>query len=153
MVICRAKKNDAESLAIIGSCVWIDSYLIDALDSVVTDYIHSQFSIENMRHLIESHKVYVLKDEGVIGYVIVTLKKDQSEIDNFYILPKFQGNGFGKQLLSYLRNKHDNLWLRCWYKNERALEFYYANGFIKTGETYFELGGEKHQNEILTSTK
>lgn len=152
MEICRAKKSDAESLAVIGTCVWIDSYLMDGLDSVVTDYIHSQFSIENMQRLIERNKVYVLRDDGVIGYVIVTLNDDQAEIDNFYILPRFQGNGFGRQLLSYLRNKHDNLWLRCWYKNERALQFYYANGFTKTGETYFELGDEKHKNEILTST-
>lgn len=152
MEICRAKNDDAENLAIIGTCVWIDSYLMDGLDSVVTDYIHSQFSIENMQRLIERNKAYVLRDDGVIGYVIVTLNDDQAEIDNFYILPRFQGNGFGRQLLSYLRNKHDNLWLRCWYKNERALQFYYANGFTKTGETYFELGDEKHKNEILTST-
>ncbi len=152
MNISRAKKSDAKSLSIIGICVWADSYLIEGVDRVVADYINTEFSIKIIAKNIEYNNVYVLKESSsVVGYVVVTEDGGKSEISNFYILPKFQGKGYGRVVLSYLRNLHSNLWLTCWHKNSRALKFYYANGFYKTGETYFELGDERHKNEVLTS--
>lgn len=150
--IYKAEKHDAAHLAIIGACVWIDTYSIYGVDEIIADYIKEHFTTRELEELIEHRSVYVIKTtSSAIGYVVVTEEKDKSEIENFYILPKFQGGGLGRKMLMHLRKRHKNLWLRCWYKNERALRFYYANGFTKTGETYFHLGGESHKNEILSS--
>ena len=152
MIIRKANKQDAGRIAIIGNSVWVDSYVLDGIDRIVEDYLTTQFSLENVINIIENHTVYVFEINGAtIGYVVVKQENGKSEIDNFYILPGLQGSGYGKQILAHLRQLHSNLWLRCWHKNERALQFYYKNGFTKIGESYFELGEERHRNEILES--
>ena len=57
---------------------------------------------------IENGQVYVLDDNGVKAQaVVVCLNDDQLEVKNLATAPEFQGNGYGKKLLSYIAQLYE----------------------------------------------
>lgn len=78
-------------------------------------------------------EVYLLvKDREIIGSV--ALKSD--EIDDLIVNPKYQGQGYGKQILlwalEHMDSKRIILHVADW--NKRAINMYKKNGFEITGE-------------------
>ncbi len=102
------------------------------------------------------------QDNHLIGCVEIKLHpentiaevKDFPEITALYVLERFCGEGMGKELLNatidILREKgYTSTWLSVLYSNERALKFYYKNGFKDVGRIYFEMDGNKYENRVL----
>ncbi|UXH77600.1 GNAT family N-acetyltransferase [Roseateles amylovorans] len=73
------------------------------------------------------------------------------ELTRLYVAPTCQGLGFGAALLRHARQAHStrSLWLSAWEGNARALTFYRREGATQLGETWFELDGRRHRNEVL----
>ncbi|MDR1736780.1 MAG: GNAT family N-acetyltransferase [Oscillospiraceae bacterium] len=78
-----------------------------------------------------------------VGLLLLSLPKstpDAGHIALFSLDKDYRGKGLGIQLLgeaiSFFRQcGRSALKLNVWHKNERALRFYHANGFVKTGES------------------
>jgi len=49
------------------------------------------------------------------------------------ILPEFQGQGLGSQIIEYAKNLTRSLYLDCWAGNKNLIEFYVQNGFEQLG--------------------
>jgi ribosomal protein S18 acetylase RimI-like enzyme len=76
------------------------------------------------------------------------------EIERIYLLKKYQGKGFGKNLIDFVIEiaSNDNLyriWLGVWSKNKKAIEFYKKLGFIKFDQHLFKLGKDEQLDYLL----
>jgi len=56
-------------------------------------------------------------------------------IDQLYILPTWQGRGFGTSLLQVAQDRFDRLSLWTFQRNNRARSFYENHGFVAVNET------------------
>jgi putative acetyltransferase len=78
---------------------------------------------------------YVYEVNGDIhGFVSVS----QDQINGLFVRVDRQRQGVGSQLLSYLKDRHEQLALRCFVDNYQAQRFYHSQGFEITEEKRFE---------------
>lgn len=80
--------------------------------------------------------------------------RDGLEIERIYVLRSFQGKKIGHVLVekaaALAREKElYYIWLGVWMKNEKAIEFYEKNGFVKAGTHVFRLGDEEQSDFIM----
>lgn len=152
MNVRLANKNDALNLSILAQYVWVHSYCSAGIDNTIADYLATTFGVPAIEAAINSQLVLVVEKENqLIGLALVD--KQMNELQNLYVLPKFQAMGVGKALLNEVKQHcSGSFWLSCWEKNDSALKFYQSMGFVETGESFFELGGESHRNLVLTKS-
>lgn len=68
----------------------------------------------------------------------VTLSEEAGLIFGFAVLPKYQGRGYGRQILAHtvselLSNGQHNIWLEVSIESKQALSLYQSCGFKETG--------------------
>ena len=93
------------------------------------DFFHNHHSIENMKKQMPNEFILVLTDNNKIAG---TGTLSGNEIKRFFILPEYQGKGYGKMLLNELEknidiNRFDNFVLDS---SLGAVEFYLKNDYI-----------------------
>lgn len=148
--IRKAKPVDAENIAALGICVWIDTYATAGLRDALSNYVLTYFTPAHIRELLSTRTVLVAElSDHLVAFAMLIEEEDVTEIDNFYVLPNFQGRGIGKEIIHKILAAHSRLRLTCWERNELAIGFYKAIGFIEDGESYFDLNGETFRNVIL----
>jgi GNAT superfamily N-acetyltransferase len=91
------------------------------------DFFHNHHSVENMKKQMPNEFTLVLWDNKIIG----TGTLSGNEIKRFFLLPEYQGKGYGKLLLKELEKnidikKFDNFILDS---SLGAVEFYRKNGY------------------------
>ena len=151
ITIRTAKYEDAGSIAALGQCVWIDTYATEGVTEALSKYVISHFAPDRIRDLLAAKKVLVAEMDGhLVGYAVLSIGIDSTEIDNLYVLPKFQHRGVGKKIIAHISMDHSHLWLSCWERNRSAIGFYASMGFVEDGESFFDLDGELYRNVILT---
>ena len=96
---------------------------------------------------------YELNNE-FIGFICILDLDKELEIIDVFVLPKYQGNGYGDKLLKYILDnyKDRNYFLEVNVNNEKAINLYKKNGFniLTTRKHYYKdedayvmsLGGE-----------
>lgn len=149
-VVRIAKNDDARSIAALGLCVWIDTYAFEGVTDDFASYVFAQFSQARIEASIASESIVVAEVAGkLVGYAVLIRGDGEIEIDNFYVLPKFQRRGIGREIVRYLSKKCSRIWLACWDQNIRAIWFYKSLGFSECGESQFDLKGTKYRNVHL----
>lgn len=74
--------------------------------------------------------VYTI-NENIVGFIGL----NDNYIEGIFIKKDFQGKGIGTELLKYLMKEKEELSLRVYEKNSKAIKFYTNNSFkIKTKE-------------------
>ncbi|TVQ07590.1 MAG: GNAT family N-acetyltransferase [Bacteroidetes bacterium] len=165
IIIREAKKSDINNLAVLKQQVWISTYADEGVTAQFSEYVLSEYSIENIRKSISDKSkltLIAIYDKGIVGCVEILLSPQSPvnaiepcmEISTFYILERFQGLGIGKKLLQecfkvITRLNHYKVWLTVYYKNQKAIDFYAKQNFTVIGETFFLLGKDKHKNLIM----
>jgi len=155
LIIRKAKIGDAANVASIGITVWVDTYATDGVRDTLSKYVFTEFSVKNIKHMISTQNVLVVEIDGhILGYSVTEKSVEKrAELKALYVLPRFQNQGIGRELLNSARSFSANgLWLTCWQHNKSALKFYRKNGFKRCGEEYINLEGEKHLNFVLERT-
>lgn len=154
MKIRIATLSDTRQIAAIGHCVWVDTYATEGVRQSIAEYVLSTFTQENIGREIQSKQVSIFEIDGhIVGYAVLSTSEENAEIETLYILPRFQGQGLGQQFIQHAIQGNPSLWLSCWDRNSAAIGFYRKLGFTETGETTFELDGEKHRNVLLTHSE
>ena len=68
-------------------------------------------------------------------------------VDNFlaalFIDVRHQGEGYGKELLNFIKRDRENIQLKVYKKNKKAINFYLGNGFVIKEESLDEQTEEK----------
>ena len=73
--------------------------------------------------------VYVLK-ENIVGFIGI----NENYIEGIFVDTNSQHNGIGTLLLNKVKENRNNLVLRVYKKNTKAINFYKKNDFIITSE-------------------
>ena len=107
MKIRRATLNDVEQIVQVHVQTWKVSYREYVKDSILDSgsYEVSEKRIAKMKVPVEKGLVFVAEEEGMVkGFVgLNEFEGNCAEIKVFYVLPDCQRNGFGKDLLFYVK--------------------------------------------------
>lgn len=125
--------------------IWYEGSLI-AHDFIDKDYWKSQRKEMKEKYLPMS-ETYVISDKGIIvGFI--------SMVNNYlaalFIDNKHQSKGYGKELLRFIKEQRENIQLKVYKKNDKAVHFYLKNGFAKIEEL---LDGQTGEKELLMEWK
>jgi len=89
--------------------------------------------IHKMNNRLKNNSVYyfILNDKTIIGTICLLLNNDEIYINDFAIFKEFQNNGFGTEVLNYIKNKYknNNFELGVEKRNLKALHLYQKIGF------------------------
>ncbi|MFT3665020.1 GNAT family N-acetyltransferase [Piscinibacter sp.] len=164
MLIRQANLQDAENLSALAIQVWLHTYATEGVSSVVSRYVLSELSAKKFETVLteDSSAIFVAENNDyLLGYaklVVGTLcpvpTTEKIELATLYVQSPFLGKGVGGALLKHAeqcakQRANTSMWLATNSKNSRAIAFYAKHGYRKLGITYFELGGEKHENLVL----
>lgn len=158
-----ARPEDAPRLSQLACWVWLQTYAQDGVRASFADYLASAFAPATLAALIsdETQALWVAEQDGhLLAWAhgdlgatcpVAGVLGPQLELSRLYVVPPAQGRGLGAALLRRLRAAQPDraFWLSAWERNEGALRFYRREGARLLGETWFELGQERHRNEVL----
>ena len=162
--IRKVDLGDALNLAVLKQQVWIATYAVEGIRTEFSDYVLSEFTIENIRKTILNNNkfIYVAEiEQHLIGCLEIAFNvkcpvntETGPEIAVLYVLERYTGMGIGKTLLNRALSlcdelKFSSVWLTVYHKNEREINFYLKNSFEDAGSTFFEMGGNKYENKVL----
>lgn len=165
LTIRRANINDLSNLAVLKQQVWISTYATQGITNEFSNYVLSEYSLNNVRETIaDKNRIILIAsiNDCVIGCAEILLSSEcpvslgaaSAEILTLYVLERFHGLGIGKKLLDecieeFKRHNLAIVWLTVYYKNQNAFRFYIKHKFKKVGHTYFSLGNNKHKNYVM----
>ncbi|MGY0216616.1 N-acetyltransferase family protein [Endozoicomonadaceae bacterium StTr2] len=165
---CRirtATLEDSANIAALSIQVWLDTYAFDGIRRNISDYVLTEFTAAKIAEKVaDSRFVYLIceRDEHMLGYAMLDLQAEAPvtglagpELEKLYVQERFTGQGLGALLLQaameYCRKlRSEQLWLRVYHLNQRAMAFYRKHQFIEAGETWFEFEDEQHKNYVLS---
>ncbi|MBT2757644.1 N-acetyltransferase [Mesobacillus foraminis] len=118
--------------------IWYEGSLI-AHDFIDKDYWKSQQTEMEEKYIPMSETYVVSNEKDVVGFV--------SMMDNYlaalFIDLKHQGGGYGKGLLDFIKRQRENIQLKVYKRNKKAVNFYLKNGFVIKEETLDEQTSEE----------
>ncbi|WP_053218351.1 GNAT family N-acetyltransferase [Virgibacillus senegalensis] len=118
--------------------IWYEGSLI-AHDFIDKTFWESKQTEMAERYFPMSENFVVSKEKDVVGFV--------SMIDHYlaalFIDVNHQGRGYGKELLEFIKRRRENIQLKVYEKNKKAVDFYLKNGFVIKEEIIDEQTSEK----------
>ena len=103
------------------------------------NYIAFSITPEKLKNqYCNGREMYVyLFDERMVGYFSLNFYDNVCELNNLCVLPEYQHNGIGKELLTFaiqraINKKADKLTLSIVEENSELKEWYSSFGFIHT---------------------
>jgi GNAT superfamily N-acetyltransferase len=150
--IRHAKTEDAASLSKVFDAAWREAYL-GIIPGVTLEKMLSRRSERWWRSTVSRGRPLVVLDigQGAVGYASYGRCRDRSlpangEIDELYLLPEYQGIGFGRRLFNAVRNdlRHRELGrIVVWAleANGRACAFYEGMGGHRVARVEERIGG------------
>jgi diamine N-acetyltransferase len=163
-MIRKAQARDASALAAVSTEVWMNTYLREGVSPHFADYVLSKFTAQNFRDALDNPKMAIWVSEngtGIDGFVAVCSSATPPsadcsplEITTLYVRPRQQSGGRGAALLhcalEHCRDTGgENVWLTVNVENTRAIGFYLRQGFSKIGTTYFRIGDQCYENDVM----
>lgn len=129
---------------------WVASYADFIPMKDIQWYFNNYYSDINFARLFDDPLVwsFVAEVKGhVVGYARGKLNNDQNRfyLESLYVLPEFQGQGIGSELLKIVEKKasekgHTAVWLGVMVQNIPSLEWYKKLGFKFVEESPFQMG-------------
>lgn len=128
-------------------------------------YIDKAFSSEKILSELtnaQSEFFWGFADEKPAGYIKLNYgnaqtdikDKDSLEVERLYVLPEFQKQRLGKQLMDFAAQQATAknltyIWLGVWEHNIKAINFYQNNGFEQFGSHSRMLGNDQQRDILL----
>jgi GNAT superfamily N-acetyltransferase len=148
-----ASTNDWSIIHAIAHKTWPVAYN-ESISTEQLNYmlemIYSKSSIQAQMEIIK-HVFYIGYHANMqFGFTSIEghyKLNNQLMIHKLYVLPEFQGKGFGKAFINYITmlaidTGHDILCLKVFHKNQRGIEFYKSMGFSVHGKEKTNFGDE-----------
>lgn len=120
------------------------------------EWMYSEQSLQQQMSE-EGHIYYIAQQDGIpVGYLSIQPEgEDTYHLQKLYILPNYQGLGWGKRMFLHatkaikeLHPKPCRMLLNVNRHNE-ALHFYYKMGMTKVAEGDFAIGGGFYMNDYI----
>lgn len=104
--------------------IWLGENL-SSHSYISPNYWYSNYN--EVKNAILKSEVYVYIDENIVkGFIGI----ENSYIAGLFVKNEFQGLGIGTKLLHKCKEKYQNLYLKVFSKNVKAINFYTKNSFI-----------------------
>lgn len=145
---------DLPRIAALARWVWLDAYVHEGVSDAFAGYLEREFNVDALGATLAREPMWVIEDGDYLRAWVETDASSEPgkvEIARLYVAPPFHGQGFGARLLRHVRAAVPDraVWLKAWEGNAGALRFYRREGAALVGETWFELDGQRHRNEVL----
>lgn len=115
------------------------------------NFIPEQYWDDNynvVKKMIGNSEVYIFEDnsniEGFVGLM-------ENYIAGIFVEKDYQCNGVGRELLDYIKKIKSNLNLYVYKKNEKAVDFYLREKFLKSEEKTDEYHDEVEYHMVWKS--
>lgn len=126
--------------------LWLETN-IQAHDFIKKGYWQDHF--DEVMEILPKATVYVYEDnesiEGFIGLM-------NNYIAGIFISKDNQSRGIGRQLLHHVKENHNELSLKVYEKNQRAVNFYLREGFLVTEKQVDRENGEVEYEMVWNRT-
>jgi ribosomal protein S18 acetylase RimI-like enzyme len=142
--------EDLPSVRNVTWLTWLDAYASFVPVEDLRTYFDEHYSLESLEQLFRTPSVkgfVAVVDGEVVGYLktMEVEKENRFYISSVYVLPRFQGSGFGGHLMKKAEAQAllwgvNEVWLGVMTQNIPALEWYRRNGFVFVEEQPFSMG-------------
>lgn len=126
--------------------LWLETN-IQAHDFIKKSYWQDHF--DEVMEILPNASVYVYEDNGSIEGFIGLL---DNYIAGIFISKDNQSRGIGRQLLHHVKGNHNELSLKVYEKNQRAVKFYLREGFLVTEKQEDRENGEVEYEMVWNRT-
>lgn len=117
--------------------IWL-SVNIQVHNFIDSSYWNKNFDM--VQEILPKTLVFVYEQgEQIVGFIGL----NGIYIEGIFVDNTKQSNGVGKKLIEYVKDKNNQLSLRVYKKNKRAVEFYLREGFTVRNEEEDGNTGEK----------
>ena len=155
---------DAKPLSALATQVWLHTYATDGVSPVIADYVLDALNPDRFAQMLadpEASVVVAEHGDNLLGFAKVrrntpcpTGALAQVELQTLYVQAHFIGKGVGSALLRRVAHGAQDLagsalWLTVSAQNQRAIDFYKAQGYRQQGNTLFMLGGVGYENHVM----
>lgn len=149
--IRKATPQDAQAIADLGTHVFTVTQGPHMPPTDLSAYLSRTFSlsatISCLQNPLSATLVAVDDSSSILGFALLTREASDpciadelkaTHLQRIYVFPHAQGQGVGKSLLQSieeeaLKQGFENLWLRVYQENHRAVAVYQRLGFSKVG--------------------
>ena len=155
-MIRKVEMADVEVLAKIAKQTFRETFAHDNTKEQLQEYFEETYSLRVLSTELEnpdSETYFIMHEEEIAGFLKVNWGSAQTEreledafeIQRLYVLQKFQGFGFGKQLFEFAlelatKNNFSWAWLGVWERNFKAQNFYFKYGFERFSQHEYITG-------------
>ena len=126
--------------------LWLETN-IQAHDFIEKSYWQDHF--DEVMEILPKASVYVYEDNGSIEGFIGLMN---NYIAGIFISKDNQSRGIGRQLLHHVKENHNELSLKVYEKNQRAVNFYLREGFLVTEKQVDRENGEVEYEMVWNRT-
>lgn len=126
--------------------LWLETN-IQAHDFIEKSYWQNHF--DEVMEILPKASVYVYEDKGSIEGFIGLMN---NYIAGIFISKNNQSRGIGRQLLHHVKGNHNELSLKVYEKNQRAVNFYLREGFLVTEKQVDRENGEVEYEMVWNRT-
>ena len=153
-ILRLAQEIDLTRIAALARWVWLNSYADSGVSTGVARFVEHAFDPLLLGQSLRREPMWIIEvGEHLQAWAELdsAASPDNIELTRLYVAPPCCGRGLGARLLQHLRSTHRQraFWLSAWEGNVGALRFYRREGARLLGETWFELDGQRHRNEVL----
>ena len=164
VVTRKARHDDAASIAVLATQVWLHTYATEGVSAEIADYTRNELSPEKYQTIQKDPATHIwVAERGgcLVGFVVLKMDAPSpanilmlAELQTLYVQAHFLRQGVGRQLLSVAEKEAFDLagmplWLSVNANNTQAIGFYLRQGYTKQGVTDFWLGNQKHENLVM----
>jgi diamine N-acetyltransferase len=164
VTVRRATFADAEKLSLVGGASFLESFADDHPGDDLVSHVRDHHSVTKYQNWLSdpAYAVWIVEEAlgAPVGYTMLgpsELPGAQSgdfEIKRIYMLRRWHGGGFGKQLfrkcIDEARERGaTRILLAVYTANQLAQQFYIRQGMSVIGETRFIVGATKFTDLVM----
>jgi ribosomal protein S18 acetylase RimI-like enzyme len=141
-----AEHADVDGIRSVAERAWYAAHEPIVGEAVVASFLEAYYDVESFRDRVDADDVIleVAVDDGVVGYVLaIPAEEDDGTVHlaHIYVAPDRWGEGVGRELLARVAAHARDLGverveLAVMAGNDRAVAFYEAAGYRRTGSFY-----------------
>ncbi len=138
--IKKAIENDMNSVYKIVNKT-INEIYYKYLSNAIIDYFFDLHSEEKILNDIKNQNVYVFQDHGE---TFATATCEENLIKRLYVLPEFEGNGYGSSIMDFLENKISANYAYSLVDGvDSSMKFYLKRGYYTIDNIITDVGNQQ----------
>lgn len=149
-----AKEDDVLSISLVARLTVDDAYKELLNEAVKLRFVDDFYNPSILRNLVADNKILIVENEEhlTVGFLSLVIDKEICEIVSLYILPNYQGKGYGTELLNTLFENSEikEIFTDIESRNLPTQKFYAKHGFEHTQSYPQDLYGQPLKLTRLT---